>query len=60
MLNICQGGGAATQLPAEQYHSGSNPDLGFLNLSKLKEFLYLNILLQAWIISWVRARSVIA
>jgi hypothetical protein len=40
----CQGGGAATQLPAEQYHSGSNPDLGFLNLSKLKEFLYLNIL----------------
>jgi hypothetical protein len=24
-----QGGGAATQLPAEQYHSGSNPDLGF-------------------------------
>lgn len=27
---VCQGGGAATQLPAEQYHSGSNPDLGFL------------------------------
>ena len=26
----CQGGGAATQMPAEHYHSGSNPDLGFL------------------------------
>jgi hypothetical protein len=25
-----QGGGAATQMPAEHYHSGSNPDLGFL------------------------------
>jgi hypothetical protein len=24
----CQGGGAATQMPAEHYHSGSNPDLG--------------------------------
>ena len=24
-----QGGGAATQSPAERYHSGSNPDLGF-------------------------------
>jgi hypothetical protein len=28
-----QGGGAATQLPAEQYHSGSNPDLGFTSPS---------------------------
>ena len=24
-----QGGGTATQLPAEQYQSGSTPDLGF-------------------------------
>jgi hypothetical protein len=24
-----QGGGAATQSPAERFHSGSNPDLGF-------------------------------
>ena len=29
-LTSCQGGGAATQMPAEHYHSGSNPDLGFL------------------------------
>jgi hypothetical protein len=28
-LYQCQGGGAATQMPAEHYHSGSNPDLGF-------------------------------
>jgi hypothetical protein len=28
---LCQGGGAATQMPAEHYHSGSNPDLGFWN-----------------------------
>ena len=28
---MCQGGGAATQSPAERYHSGSNPDLGLYN-----------------------------
>jgi hypothetical protein len=27
---VCQGGGAATQMPAEHYHSGSNPDLGLI------------------------------
>jgi hypothetical protein len=26
----CQGGGVATRLTADQLHSGSNPDLGFL------------------------------
>lgn len=26
-----QGGGAATQSPAERFHSGSNPDLGFIS-----------------------------
>jgi hypothetical protein len=30
-----QGGGAATQMPAEHYHSGSNPDLGFCFLEFL-------------------------
>jgi hypothetical protein len=34
-----QGGGAATQLPAEQYHSGSNPDLGFNYSSESHRFL---------------------
>jgi hypothetical protein len=39
-LTNCQGGGAATQMPAEHYHSGSNPDLGFYNImqSSLKIF----------------------
>jgi hypothetical protein len=27
----CQGGGTVTQLPAEQYQSGSTPDLGFIS-----------------------------
>jgi hypothetical protein len=27
----CQDGGAATQSPAERFHSGSNPDLGFFS-----------------------------
>jgi hypothetical protein len=31
-LPVCQGGGAATQSPAERFHSGSNPDLGFYYL----------------------------
>jgi hypothetical protein len=30
--NVSQGGGTVTQLPAEQYHSGSTPDLGFVVL----------------------------
>jgi hypothetical protein len=29
-FQCCQGGGAATQMPAEHYHSGSNPDLGLI------------------------------
>ena len=29
-IGVCQGGGTATQLPAEQYQSGSTPDLGLI------------------------------
>ncbi len=29
VMRICQGGGTVTQLPAEQYQSGSTPGLGF-------------------------------
>jgi hypothetical protein len=47
---VCQGGGAATQMPAEHYHSGSNPDLGFFkpflkdsNAFLLKIIIYLGM-----------------
>jgi hypothetical protein len=35
----CQDGGAATQSPAERFHSGSNPDLGFF----FKQFIALKL-----------------
>jgi hypothetical protein len=60
----CQGGGAATQLPAEQYHSGSNPDLGFsIYLLKLKEFLSFHPLAKSQVYhpkqSWMHALPIV-
>jgi hypothetical protein len=47
-LRICQGGGTVTQLPAEQYQSGSTPDLGLNLKCSRDQWLFLLIWRGPW------------